>query len=92
MKRTNFLLLVLVMATSWMTLPAQTPDPVAFASLKWRNIGPYRGGRANAISGVPNNPNRYYAGYAGGGIWKTDDAGLICLLTFSGHVALVITV
>ena len=42
---------------------------------KWRNIGPFRGGRANAISGVSNNPLIYYTGYTGGGVWKTIDGG-----------------
>ncbi len=46
-----------------------------FKVLKWRNIGPFRGGRANAISGVKGNDKLYYVGYAGGGIWKTEDGG-----------------
>jgi photosystem II stability/assembly factor-like uncharacterized protein len=48
-----------------------------FKSLKWRNIGPFRGGRANAISGVKGNDKLYYAGYTGGGVWKTEDGGLV---------------
>ncbi len=47
-----------------------------FAALKWRNLGPQRGGRANAIAGVLGNDQLYYAGYTGGGVWKTQDAGL----------------
>jgi hypothetical protein len=47
-----------------------------FKSLKWRNIGPFRGGRANAISGVKGNDKLYYVGYTGGGVWKTEDGGL----------------
>ena len=47
-----------------------------FKGLKWRNIGPFRGGRSNAVSGVLQNENIYYAGYTGGGVWKTEDAGL----------------
>ncbi len=46
-----------------------------FGGLKWRNIGPFRGGRANAITGIPGNDQVYYAGYTGGGVWKTDDGG-----------------
>ena len=46
-----------------------------YQGLKWRNIGPYRGGRSNAITGVPHNDQLYYAGYTGGGVWKTEDAG-----------------
>lgn len=44
-------------------------------TLKWRNIGPFRGGRSNAVSGVVGNDKLYYAGYTGGGVWKTEDAG-----------------
>lgn len=47
-----------------------------YKGLKWRNIGPFRGGRSNAVSGVVGNDQVYYTGYTGGGIWKTDDAGI----------------
>src|SRR5215470_17369277 len=47
-----------------------------FHSLKWRNVGPFRGGRANAITGVPGNDKIYFCGYTGGGVWKTDDGGI----------------
>jgi len=47
-----------------------------FRSLMWRNIGPFRGGRSNAVSGVKGNAQLYYAGYTGGGVWRTNDAGL----------------
>lgn len=43
--------------------------------MKWRNIGPFRGGRANAIAGDPVNPMVYYVGYTGGGVSMTDDGG-----------------
>lgn len=46
------------------------------AKLSWRNIGPSRGGRANAVAGIPDKPLTYFAGYTGGGLWRTDDAGL----------------
>ncbi len=49
---------------------------VYFKPVKWRNIGPYRGGRAVAGSGVVGDPQLYYMGTVGGGIWKTDDAGM----------------
>jgi len=52
-----------------------SPDSI-FTNLKWRNIGPLRGGRANAISGVVGNDQRFYAGYTGGGVWSTDDGGI----------------
>ncbi|MBY0491637.1 MAG: glycosyl hydrolase [Gemmatimonadaceae bacterium] len=55
---------------------ASALDSSTFAALAWRNVGPSRGGRANAIAGIPSNPLVYFAGYTGGGLWRTDDAGL----------------
>jgi len=43
--------------------------------MRWRNIGPYRGGRTRAIDGVPAQPNVFYAGAVNGGVWKTTDYG-----------------
>jgi photosystem II stability/assembly factor-like uncharacterized protein len=51
-------------------------DSSAFRALQWRNIGPFRGGRADAIAGVTGNPMIYYVGYTGGGLWKTENAGI----------------
>jgi len=47
-----------------------------FKNLQWRNIGPTRGGRANAITGVINNSKKFYTGYTGGGVWETKDGGI----------------
>lgn len=57
---------------------AETPqwEDTPFKALEWRNIGPFRGGRSNAVSGVVGNDQLYYAGYTGGGVWKTENAGL----------------
>lgn len=46
-----------------------------FSSVKWRNIGPFRGGRSVCASGVIGDPMTYYMGTTGGGLWKTEDAG-----------------
>ena len=46
-----------------------------FKPLKYRNIGPFRGGRSVTASGVVNDPLTYYMGTTGGGLWKTEDAG-----------------
>ncbi|MEM6319198.1 MAG: glycosyl hydrolase [Bacteroidota bacterium] len=46
-----------------------------FQPLKYRNIGPFRGGRSNTASGVVGDPLTYYMGTTGGGLWKTEDAG-----------------
>ena len=51
-------------------------NPGLYNELKWRNIGPFRGGRSNAVCGVPGKPMLYYMGTTGGGIWKTEDAGI----------------
>ena len=47
-----------------------------FHGLKWRNIGPYRGGRSVASTGVVGQPQTYYMGSTGGGVYKTTDAGI----------------
>lgn len=47
----------------------------AISSLKYRSIGPFRGGRSAACAGVPGKPMLYYFGAAGGGVWKTEDGG-----------------
>ena len=47
-----------------------------FKSVKWRSIGPFRGGRSNCGTGVPGDPTTFYMGTTGGGLWKTDDMGL----------------
>ena len=52
-----------------------TYDPVLYDSMKWRNIGPFRGGRAVAVAGVRSDPLTYYFGSVGGGVWKTSSAG-----------------
>jgi len=58
------------------SVTAQPSPDSTFTNLKWRNIGPLRGGRANAISGVVGNDQKFYAGYTGGGVWITDDGGI----------------
>lgn len=60
-------------------LSAQTAsgvlDESLFAPLKWRNIGPLRGGRSLAVTGSPSRPLEYYFGAVGGGLWKTTNGG-----------------
>ena len=70
--------------------PAATPQPAAapaageeqegpkgpWHGLMWRLVGPYRGGRALAVSGVIGDPHTYYFGSTGGGVWKSTDGGL----------------
>ncbi|WP_290794666.1 VPS10 domain-containing protein [Flavihumibacter sp. UBA7668] len=59
------------------TVNSQNPSlEERFRSLKFRNIGPFRGGRSVATTGVPGNDQHYYMGTTGGGLWKTTDAGI----------------
>lgn len=53
---------------------AQKDDPLKL--LQYRSIGPFRGGRVTAVAGVPSQPNIYYFGATGGGVWKTTDGGV----------------
>ncbi len=55
--------------------PASKIDPSLFESLKWREIGPYRGGRSAAVEGIAAQPLVYYFGSTGGGVFKTLDGG-----------------
>jgi photosystem II stability/assembly factor-like uncharacterized protein len=54
---------------------AQQYDPRFYAEMRWRCIGPFRGGRTVAISGVPEQPNVFYMAAVNGGVWKTTDSG-----------------
>ena len=55
-----------------------TADPFPeelYSSLEYRLVGPFRGGRSAAVTGVPGQPNLFYFGATGGGVWKTTDGG-----------------
>ncbi len=64
---------------------ADTVAPSQFAGLRWREIGPLRGGRTKAVAGVPSMPNRFYIAAVNGGIRRTDDAGRTWTSIFEGH-------
>ena len=51
------------------------PDSKLYSSLEWRHLGPFRGGRSCAVTGVPGKPNLFYFGATGGGVWKTTNGG-----------------
>ena len=57
------------------TAPNAVVDPALLAGLRWRFIGPTRGGRVTTVTGVPSEPFTFYFGGVGGGVWKTEDAG-----------------
>ena len=54
---------------------AASVNPILFQELKWRSVGPFRGGRVLAVEGARNDPKRFYFGAVNGGVWRTDDAG-----------------
>lgn len=56
-----------------------------YQALKWRNIGPYRGGRSSAVAGVASQPETYYFGAEGGGVWKSTDGGVTWLNVSDGY-------
>ena len=56
--------------------PAPAMDPSLLGGLRWRSIGPARGGRSQAVAGSASRPQEYYFGATGGGLWKTTDGGL----------------
>src|SRR5579859_1848088 len=65
------------------TTPAQTPSPAPgqideklFGAMRWRQVGPFRGGRVLAVTGVPGEPNVFYFGGASSGVWRSTDAGV----------------
>jgi len=68
-------LFTLILSDTLAQPPAGTVDSKYFAAMKWRNIGPQRGGRSLGASGSPGRPNEYYFGATGGGLWKTTDGG-----------------
>jgi photosystem II stability/assembly factor-like uncharacterized protein len=62
------------------------PDFNSLKELKYRSIGPFRGGRVVAVSGVTAQPNVYYFGGTGGGVWKTTDGGAAWLPVTDGQI------
>lgn len=85
MKTIKFLFVLLMIAPmtlqsqrrkSKITQPSIKLEDSLFTGLKWRNIGPFRGGRSVASTGVVGQPMVYYMGTVGGGIWKTTDDGI----------------
>jgi photosystem II stability/assembly factor-like uncharacterized protein len=64
---------------------AQQYDPGLYSGLRWRMIGPFRGGRVNAVSGAVGQPDTFYFGSVGGGLWKTINAGRTWMQVFDAN-------
>jgi photosystem II stability/assembly factor-like uncharacterized protein len=71
----RLLVAVLLFAASSASADVSGIDPNLFQDLHWRLIGPFRGGRVLAVSGVPGEPEHFYFGSVNGGVWETQDAG-----------------
>jgi len=81
-------LFLLVCLLTFISAGAQNVNPQLFDGLKWRLIGPFRGGRAVAVAGIPGNATTFYFGAVNGGIWKTTNAGITWRPIFDAqHVA-----
>ncbi len=68
-------LLAILLPFFCLNLQSQNFQESDYGALEYRLLGPFRGGRSAAVTGVPNQPNLYYFGATGGGIWKTKDGG-----------------
>ena len=75
MKLFKVLSVLLICFGSVLELQSQNFNENQYAALEYRLVGPFRGGRSAAVTGVPNQPNLFYFGATGGGIWKTTDGG-----------------
>jgi photosystem II stability/assembly factor-like uncharacterized protein len=73
----NVVLALVAITSSASQLRAQKLDPSLYASLEWRMIGPFRGGRTIGATGVRGQPNVFYVGVNNGGVWKTTDYGRV---------------
>ncbi len=74
-KFSRFLLLAAILAGVTFPAVGQNISPSLYSGLEWRMIGPHRGGRVLAVSGIAGEPYVYYFGGVGGGVWKTTNEG-----------------
>jgi photosystem II stability/assembly factor-like uncharacterized protein len=71
----GLLMLLGVFGVAAVPVSSKIPESL-YSALKWRLVGPFRGGRVEAVAGISGNPNVYYFGAVAGGVWKTTDGGI----------------
>jgi photosystem II stability/assembly factor-like uncharacterized protein len=79
-RRSHLLFILLILTTAFLPPSVscqEQPDAKIFSGLHWRLIGPFRGGRVTSVAGIPGDPNTYYFGTPGGGVWKTTNGGRV---------------
>jgi len=79
------LAIILALAAPFVAAQQGRIDRSLYSGLRWRMIGPFRGGRVNGVSGVPGQPDTFYFGSVGGGVWKTTNAGRTWLPIFDSQ-------
>src|SRR5512132_3200805 len=87
-------LITLALAHVWAQSPAARPqqmpncNPALFNGLRYRLVGPSRGGRVTTVTGVPSQPRTFYMGVASGGLFRTTDAGTTWTPIADGQIPL----
>src|SRR5436309_11838032 len=69
----------------WTAIASEQEVASLYAGLHWRMLGPFRGGRVDAVTGVPGRPNEFYFGSVNGGVWKSIDAGRVWMPVFDSQ-------
>src|SRR5271167_566126 len=72
--RSAMIACVIAIVSASVCVAQQFPESM-YQEMRWRMIGPFRGGRTRAACGVPSQPNVFYVGQVNGGVWKSDDYG-----------------
>jgi len=73
--RARLPLLFVILCSALMAAHAQQDPAGLFGGLEWRDVGPMRGGRTFAVAGSASQPDTFYMGSVGGGVWKTENSG-----------------
>ena len=81
----TFLPILLASVLNCVPASPQSVSPEVFGGLKYRLIGPFRGGRVAAVAGIPGSATTFYFGAVDGGTWKTTDAGMVWAPIFEGQ-------